>query len=48
LPVDVYLLTNYCKTVPLESFPIIALWEAIKKTFKGHSYWKAFKDIWVA
>jgi len=22
--------------VPLESFPIIAVWEAIKKTLKGH------------
>jgi len=28
--------TSYSMHAPLESFPIIVLWEVIKKTFKGH------------
>ena len=33
MPVD----TSYPTHLPLESFPIVALWEASKKTFKGHT-----------
>jgi len=32
MPVDI----PYPMHVPLQSFSVIALWEAIKKTFKGH------------
>ena len=43
MPVD----TSYPIIIQLESFPIIALWVAIKKTFKEQL--KGFsEDIWVA